>query len=300
MEALITRSSLAGVLLLACLPAHALELRYGSGEFNMGAEAKPLVKMDTTLNVDTWTLAEPHKNIGDSRLYYQFKADYFDSDTVNKMTDFTSLPLRTPLPAFSSSVTELIASNTSLPVPADYRIHGVNLDAGVGYDLIKTPKGHVGVGVNTGVSTPFMKVRNMTPENINLVVDMLDTFDTKVTTYKAGVGVQGSYQLTPWLDVAGSASINQQTGKMDNGLVGSDINMKGSYQTYDVEAKIKPAVLLKQAKLKHAFISVGHSQSDWNYDSADVQTPVGNFKVPGMMDADFKHSTTYLGVGYDF
>lgn len=291
--------ALAGIAWVSALPAHALELRYGSGDFDMGMAA-PLVSMDTTLSVDTLTLAEPHKNLGDSRLYYQFRADYFDSDTVNKMTDFSSLPLRTKLPGVNSSLTDLVADNTPLPVPADYRIHGLNVDVGMGYDVVKTPKGHIGVGVNTGVSTPFMEVRNFKLATANFVMDALDTFDTDITTYKAGVGVQGSYQATPWLEVAGGASLNHQTGEMDNGILGSGIDMEGTYRTVEVSAKIRPAALLHQPTLKNAFISIGHTQSRWDYDSAEVTTPVGVFNVPGVMDADFEHSSTFIGAGYDF
>lgn len=287
------------VLLTATTSTQALELRYGSGDFTMGTAAKPLVDMDVTLNVDTWTLAEPHRNIGNSRLYYQFRADYFDSDTVNRATNLASLPLTTSLPVIGGSVTDLIADNTALPVPADYRIHGLNVDAGVGYDILKNDKVHLGVGVNTGVSTPFIKVRNLLPAT-NLALEVMDTFDTKVTTYKAGLGVQGSYQATPWLEVGGNASLNHQTGEMDNGLVGSGIDMDGSYRTVEIAAKIRPAPLLKQPALKNAFISVGHTRSDWDYDEADITTPLGNFQVPGMFDADFEHASTYVGVGYDF
>jgi hypothetical protein len=291
--------TLACILWASALPAHALELRYGSGDFNMGMDV-PLVSMDTRLSVDTLTVAEPHKNLGNSRLYYQFRADYFDSDTVNKLTDFTSLPLRTKLPVVNSSITDLVADNTPLPVPADYRIHGLNVDVGMGYDVVKTPKGHVGVGVNTGISTPFMEVRNFKLSTANFIMDTLDTFDTDITTYKAGVGVQGSYQATPWLEVAGGASLNHQTGEMDNGIIGSGIDIDGTYRTLEVSAKIRPAILLHQPKLKNAFISIGHTQSRWDYDSAEITTPVGAFKVPGVMDADFEHSSTFVGVGYDF
>ena len=299
MDVLTRSATLACLSFASIAPAHALELRYGSGDFDMGAAAKPFVSMDPSLEVDTWTLAEPHRNINDSPLYYQFRADYFDSDTVNQMTDLASVSMTSNLPVIGSSVTDLIADNTAIPVPADYRIHGVNFDVGVGYDVLKTARGHVGVGVNTGVSTPFMKVRNVLPA-ANLALDMLDTFDTEVTTYKAGVAVQGSYQATPWLEVAGNASLNHQTGEMDNGWVGSGIDMDGTYRTLEVEAKLKPAKLLNQPQLKNAFVSIGHSRSDWNYDSAAINTPIGSASVPGMFDADFTHDSTWIGAGYDF
>ena len=279
--------------------AHALELRYSNGDFQMGAAVKPLVNMDVALDVDTWTLAEPHKTFGNSRFYYQFRADYFDSDSVNRMTDLASLPLTTNLPVIGSSVSDLIADNTPLPVPADYRIHGVNVDAGIGYDVIKQAKGHVGIGLNTGVSTPYMKVRNM-QSSANLFLNLLDTFDTEVVTYKAGISLQGSYQVTPWLEIGANASLNHQTGEMDNGWVGSDVDMDGTYRTLDIGVKLKPAPLLQQAHLKKAFVSVGYSRSRWDYDNAQINTPMGSVQVPGMFDADFEHDMTYVGLGYDF
>lgn len=289
----------AGLLLLSSSPSHAVELRYGSGEFQMQTAAKPFVQMDTTLDVDTWTLAETHKNFGNSRLYYQLRADYFDSDTVNKLTDLASTPLTTNIPIIGNSLSGLLATNTTLPVPADYRIHGVNLDVGVGYDVLRNERGHLGVGVNTGVSTPFMKVRNALPV-ANLAIKALDTFDTEIKTYKAGIGVQGSYQVAPWLAVSANAAVNKQTAELENAWVNSGFDMDGTYQTLEIAAKLKPAVLLQQPRLKNAFVSIGHTRSEWEYDNAAVSTPVATFNAPSFFDANASHENTWLGIGYDF
>lgn len=279
--------------LLSAGSVHALDLSYGKGKFGFNTSIHPLVSSDISLDTNTWSLSEKHKNIKGSRFYYDFHVDYFDSDTVNKVTDFASLPLTTPLPVFGSSIDSLADQYTQLPIPADYRVHGVNLDMGLGYDLISNSKAILGIGVNTGLSTPFMKVRNM-KNTANLVLDVLDTFDTKIKTYKAGVSVHGEYSFNDQFSVTGKSSLNYQTGKLDNDIVGSGISIDGSYHSLDLSLKYQPS------SIKNAYVTAGYSYNKWNVDSASVSTPVGGATLPRIMDIDMDTSNLYLGAGYDF
>ena len=292
-------AALVSVSLVYAPVSQAWEVRYGNGDFAMHTQMSPWVSLRTQMDVQTWTLAEPHHNWGNSRFYYSVRADYFDSASVNRLTDLFSLPLTTPVTLINSSISDVIADNTLLPVPADYRLHGINVDAGLGYDLIKTPRAQLGVGVTTGMSTPFMKVRNM-QSNANFVLDMLDTFDTKVETYKAGVQLTGQYHFTPWLTLQGDAALAHQTGKMRNNIVASDVDMDGTYRTVELAAKLKPTALWHQPRLKNAFISLGHTHTQWDYDQAALNTPLGSISVPSMFDGDAQHNSTYLSIGYDF
>ena len=114
--------------------------------------------------------------------------------------------------------------------------------------------------------------------------------------FDMGAAAKPFVSMDTSLEVTGNASLNHQTG----GWVGSSIDMDGTYRTLEVEAKIKPAKLLNQPQLKNAFVSIGHSRSDWDYDSAAINTPIGSANVPGMFDADFAHDSTWIGAGYDF
>ena len=285
-------------LLTSCLvaltsPVLALDFSYGKGDFSMSTAINPLLSGKATLAINTWSLSEKHKAINNSRLYYHFKLDYFNSDSVNQFTDFASTPLNSPIPLLGSSIDDLADQFTQLPIPADYRISGVNFDIGLGYDLIKTPNRTVGVALNTGISTPFMKIRNMR-NTANLVIDLLDTFDTRVKTYKLGGSLYGEYKINNAMTISGNGSINYQTGQMDNDIVGSGINIDGSYTTFDLSLKYQ------LERFKNTYLTAGYNFSKWNYDSARVTTPVGAVNIPRVMDIGFDASNLYLGLGYSF
>lgn len=281
------------LLLLATTPTYALDLSYGNGEFGMSSAINPLFKADVTLDINTWSLAEQHKNLGTTNLYYHFNLDYFDSDTVNTFTDFASAPLGIPLPVTGSGIDALASQFTTLPVPADYRMHGVDINVGLGYDLIKQEDKTLGLSVTTGLSTPFMKIRNMR-NTANLIIDVLDTFDTHIKTYKFGGGLYADVGLSDTLKLSANGSINYQTGKMDNDIVGSGIDISGTYTHLGLSLKYMPK------QLKHFYIVAGYDYNKWNYDSATVSTPVSTVQIPRVMDIDFDSTNTYLGAGYEF
>ena len=280
--------------LLCNAPLYALDISYGKGQFDMKAGISPLFASDISLDINTWRIQEQHKNLSSNRkLYYHFKFDYFNSDTVNRITDFASSPATTALPFLGSSINDLTDQFTQLPVPADYRVSGINFDIGLGYDLIKEPHRTIGVAVNTGLSTPFMRIRNLR-NTANLLLDVLDTFDTKVKTYKLGGSLYADYSFNERLKLSASGSVNYQTGEMDNEIVGSGIRIDGRYSTFDISLKYSPE------SLKNAYLALGYNRNQWNYDSSTVNTPVANVQVPRVMDIDFDSDNVYVGVGYTF
>lgn len=279
--------------LLTASSVQALDLSYGKGTFKMDSAINPFISSNVSLDIDTLSLRENHKNIRDTKLYYHFKLDYFDSDTVNKMTDIASTPITTPLPGFGISINEYIAQQTKLPVPTNYRVHGLDFDIGLGYDLIKDDKTTLGASVNTGISTPYMKMHNI-KSTAKLFLGALNTFDTKVKTYKIGASVYAQRKLTNQLSISGSSALNYQTGEMDNDLVGSGIDVDGSYFKFDVNVKYSPK------SYKNLYLTGGYTYNKWDYDSMKVQVPVGSFKVPRNMDIDFESNNFYLGLGYKF
>jgi len=273
--------------------AHALDLSYGKGSFDSKMSINPFISSNVSLDIDTLSLKEQHKNIRGSKYYYHFKLDYFDSDTINKITDIAKTPLTTPFPPTGSSIDDYIAAHTNMPVPTDYRVHGVDFDIGLGYDLINEDKTSAGLSVNAGISTPFMKMRNI-KDSIKSFLGVLDTFDTKIKTYKIGVSGHLQHEINSQLSIAGNATLNYQTGEMDNDLVGSGIDVDGSYTRLDINLKYQPE------KFKNLYLTGGYTYNKWGYDSMKVKVPLGRFKVPKNMDIDFESNNIYLGVGYNF
>jgi hypothetical protein len=271
----------------------AIELTYGNGEFGMNAGIGSLFSSNVKLSTNTWSLAEHHKNIRKSKLYYQFQFDYFNSDTVDKMTDFASSPISSSLPIIGSSPDDMVNNFTQIPVPSDYRIRGINFDIGLGYDLIKHAKTTFGIAFNTGLSTPFMKIRNM-KNTANLVIDLLDSFDTKVETYKLGGSIYGEYAFNEQLSVLGGGSLNFQTGKMENDTLRGDVTIDGFYQSLHINLKYSPTFL------KRAFLIGGYRYNRWDYGSTTVDTPIGRTNIAQNMDIIFDSSNIHIGAGYRF
>lgn len=272
---------------------NALELNLGTGEFTINQSIKPLFTHQITLPINTISLSETHQNIGKGKLYYSFNLEYFDSDTLNKVTDFASKPLTSPIPFVGDSISDRVSDYTQLPVPADYRMHGINFDLGLGYEVLKDNKKHVGVGINTGLSLPFMEVHNM-KNTANLLMELADRFDTEIKTYKLGASAFAQYQLKPDLSVTLNTSFNLQTGQMDNNIIGSGIELSGTYFSLTSQIYYQPKLL------KGFALNAGYTLNQWNYDGATISTPIGGRIIPRMMDTSYSNNNLFLGVGYHF
>lgn len=279
--------------LLMATSTQALDLTYGKGTFDISSSINPFMSNNVSLDIATISLTERHKNIKNTKYYYHFKVDYFDSNTVNKMTDLARVPVSTPVPILNSGIDDYIAKHTKMPVPTDYRVHGLDFDIGLGYDLINNKTTTLGVSVNTGISTPFMKMRNI-KNSAKYFLGALNTFDTNVKTYKIGASAFAQRIINDQFLVSGSASLDFQTGKMDNDLVGSGIGVDGSYFKLDLNMKYSPKAY------KNLYLTGGYTYNKWDYNSMKVKVPIGTFQVPRNMNIDFESNNLYLGVGYQF
>ena len=271
----------------------ALELNLGTGEFTISQSIKPLFSHQITLPINTLSLSETHQPIGRGKLYYSFNLEYFDSDTSNKVTDFASKPLTSPIPFVGDSISDRASDYTQLPVPADYRMHGINFDLGLGYELLKDTKKHVGVGINSGLSLPFMEVRNM-KNTANLLMELADRFDTEIKTYKLGAAAFAQYQLKPDLSVTLNTSFNLQTGQMDNNIIGSGIELSGTYFSLTSQLHYQPK------QLKGFAVNAGYTLNQWDYDGAKISTPIGGRKITPGMGTSYLNNNLFFGGGYHF
>ncbi len=283
----------ASILSLPLNKLNALELNFGVGEFNIKQSINPLFSNNISLDLNTLSLSETHQKIGRSKYYYNFNFEYFDSDTLNKITDFSSKPLTTPIPFAGGSISDRVADYTQLPVPADYRMRGINLDFGFGYELHRDKNKQFGMGINTGLSLPFMEVHNM-KNTVNLLIELADRFDTEIKTYKLGASAFAQYQLKPDLNFTVNTSYNLQTGQMDNNIVGSGIDISGSYFT------LTSNLIYQPKQFKGLAVNAGYTSNHWDYDSTTVSTPIADRKIPRVIDTSFSANNFFAGLGYHF
>lgn len=269
----------------AATSAAAIELRVGKGSFSNQFSLANALSTDFDLSVNNYSLASQHETLFDSNYFLIYDLTAFDSDFVNKFTDYVG--------------TSTILNPLSNIVETAYRFYGVDINMGLGYDLIKSDRGFLGIGVSGGISAPIIVSRNPGTQdlsNFNLLLDVLDTTKTSVQTYKIGPVVSAGYRHESGFNLTASYVYNYQTGKIKNDYLLSEVNVHGYYTMYDISISYEPS----QYVPKGVYFVVGYNRKSWNYDSATVNVAGLQATIPSIFDTEFKVSNTYLGVGYRF
>lgn len=281
---------------------HAVELRMGTASFNwkMGMT---FMHTDFDIDANLLSISEQHNNFGNSRFYYFYNADLYRSSFVDKITTLMTTPLTYEFPLVGS-FNDAVADHTTVPVPADYRIRGFDLNLGAGYDLWHGTKGVFGIGVNTGLSLPVMKMKNL-QKSAQITYDLLEESDTTVRTWKLGPIVHAQYQVAPQLLFYGSFSAGYQTGSIENDWIASSLNVDGSYTTLDLGIRWTPLQTSKDLGWIHLdpklFITAGYGWKKWEIDDVTIDAfDIAEFSSQGLFENSFDAKMWYLGIGYDF
>ena len=282
--------------------SQAIELRIGSGSFGWDMQM-PFVDADFSLDTNVYSISENHNNFGQSNFYYFYNADIFQSDFMDKMTTFVTQPLTYNFPLFGS-FNDAAAKYTSIPLPADYKIRGFDLNFGIGYDILHNEKAIFGAGINTGISLPVMKMENL-QKSAKLTYDLLDKTETSISTYKLGMILHASYQFTSAITVFGSYGMGFQTGSIENDWVKSSFDADGSYTTFDCNLRFTPWQTTKDLGWirldPKLFFTLGYSHKSWSMNNVKINTfNIAQFDSGGLFALDFDSSSFYLGAGYDF
>lgn len=271
----------------AATSAPAIELRVGKGNFNNQFSLDNALTTDFDLSITNYSLASQHESLYDSRYFLIYDLTVFDSDYVNKVTDFAGSVTNTTLNTFDTNI------------ETEYRFYGVDFNMGLGYDLIKSDRGFFGVGVSGGISAPIIASRNPGTQdlsNLDLLLEVLDTTKTKIRTYKIGPVVAAGYRHESGFKLTASYAYNYQTGQIENDYLLSDADVDGYYTMFDISISYEPSKNIP----KGVYFVIGYNRKSWNYDSASVNVAGLQTAIPSVLDSEFNVSNTYLGVGYRF
>ncbi len=276
-------------ILLATL-LYGVEVRVGKTDFHWKMGIVNFFSADFTLDVATLSLANRHDNFGSSRFYYFYDFELYRSDYMDKMTTLASYPLTFQWPVVGS-FNDLAAR--FIPVPADYKVRGIDCDLGIGYDLYNDGANYVGVGVSSGFSMPYMKMRNL-KKSIEITYALLQATKTEILTYKLGVALTGKYALTPSFSLYADATTAYQTGKVENDWLRSSVDVDGEFTMVDMG-------VLYQYNRNWSLL-LGYTHKEWDVNSVKVDMLEGMFKakMSGLMDIGFDEDTLYVGVSYSF
>ncbi len=291
------------LLTLVCcisLPATAVEVTLGHGNFTTNASLKGLMEADIDLDVTAVSLSQPATEIGRSPMLWSARLELFQSGFVNQATDFASQPVSTDIPLFGSSIDDLAATLTPIPVPADYRVYGIDLDIRLDWPLIMNDKGYFRLGINSGLTLPFMETRNM-GQDANVFLDLLETTSTNIHSYKLGPAMSVSWAATPAVRLQGEWVVNIQRGTLENDLLGSGIDIEGRYTRFYAGIRIQPRQWPRYLQwLANGYLLAGYRATRWDYDKASFSFRQASLTVPTVLDMDFSQSIVYLGLGVSF
>ncbi len=260
---------------------YAMDLRYGQGDFEWGVSLFG-VSPSVTIDDKIYSINEQHKNIDDTSWYYFGNLDIHNSDQLDTVTDIADdisgiLPVK--IAAF----------------PTSYKVSGLDADLGVGYDVYQDTNSYFGIGLMTGISTPYIEMKNLV-DTIGSIGKVLKDTSTDVKTYKLGLTLQGSYGFTDSFSIYGTAAISIQTGTIKNKSISSELDVNGLYTALDVGAKYSLS-----GGTSDLYIKVGYVYKKWNID--DIS---GSFagsipiNILAFSEIDMSVKYPYIGIGYNF
>ncbi|MEA1952927.1 MAG: hypothetical protein U9O24_00855 [Campylobacterota bacterium] len=278
------------VLLLVGLgSANALDIRFGQGDFKWSSGISDNIKGSLTIEETVIAIHEQHKNITNTSWYYFGNLDIYSSKQLNKITNIAD----SIMDFFPLAPDDFIT-----PFPSSFKLKGLDLDLGIGYDVIKNHKGYLGVGLMTGISTPFMEMNNYV-DSLDAINTLLENTSTEVATYKFGLTAQAEYYINPVLSVYGTAIYATQTGEMSNELFNSSFDISGTYSSLNLGAKYSLKEILKNKN--NFYINAGYSYKNWDID--DLKINFYGVDMPDIMtiiSTEMSSNYFYLGAGYDF
>ncbi len=288
------------ILLMIALPSAAVEVSLGQGTFKVDAGLKGLMKVDVDLAVTTLSIRQASVPIKNSPVSFAARLDLFQSDTVNKVTDFASKPVTAGIPFFGGSVDDIVADFTPIPVPANYRVYGMDLDLGFSYAVLEHQKGYLRIGLNTGLTLPFMQTRDML-RDANVFLDILEMSDTEISTYKLGPAFYAAWDVSSAVRLNAEWILNKQWGRLNNDRFFSGVDIEGTYSSLDLNLRFQPKKWPSYlAWLKHGYLVGGYRLASWDYDKAVFSFPQATLTVPAELDMSFSKSSVYLGLGLAF
>lgn len=295
--------------------AHAIEIHYGQGSFEMQGGFLGL-SGEINCDINTFSLENRHSNI--QRFYYGYDLTWYDSQkmvqaqqTYNTMANqgnrlFTNLPM---------------GEHATIP-EIGYRFKGLDANFQLGYDLMhQSDEAYLGAGLLLGISMPWVdasKNDSATPnlgfmlDNAGNILDANEMFaqsKTELMTYKVGPTLTWQTPLIgKELFLTGSASYTYQTGYIKNHYAHADFSVHGTYQSYDIGLKFIPfnhefewGWLTLSSKF---YATLGYRYNQWDLNKINIDIS-GNKISSDILDPlaiqfNMNSSVGYFGIGYSF
>ncbi len=272
------------------------DLSYGKGNFDFNFGLNGGMNADVSLDVDLLSIRENHLQLYDNVFLY-FNVDIYKSKTVDHYAQYFEQAANfNPL---GPSASEIAAKYTPIPVPVSYKMRGIDMNIGIGYDLLHQKGSYLSVGLGTGFSMPYIETESMLDDAQN-VSSMLKTTKTEIMTYKLLPSVHGCYAVLPGLKFLGSLQYGYQFGSVKNEYINGEADISGTNLSTDISVEYAP--FSKSSGWDAFYLSAGYRYNDWSVDTmeASVINPAFSYAFMQTFSMGFSSQFAYIGAGYAF
>ena len=264
---------------------NAAEFEYGRGTFTLEGGFVGLNGKIST-DVNTYSTLERHKNILSSKWYYRYNFTWIDSNYATQ----------------AQNTVNTLTSTVNLP-SIDYKLQGLDANAVLGRDIINKDDGdtYLGLGLLVGISVPYIKSDNSSSTSPTTTI--LKNSKTKFTTYKVGLNISASKQITHKLSMYLYGSYAYQNANLKNSSINLDTSSNGIFEEIDVGFRYTPLSFKKKIWFLELnpklYFTAGYRYSYWQV--KDVSINVSGVGASwGDSNLDMKNSIAYIGIGYSF
>ena len=286
--------------------ASAGEYRFAAGKFNWKLSF-PFMSTDIDQTVGVFSYNEAHSNILSSDFFYYYNVDLYTAKLSNKLTSYIKEASTTMPSAPIGGFGDMASKYSPISVPTKFKIHGIDANVGLGYDLVHNKKFIFGLGINTGLSLPYLdsSTSKETKTKMPIVAPKIDMGKTDMFTYKLGPMLYAQLNISKKLSAYVSASAGYQVGWMKNSFVGSSLTVHGQYNYIDVGLRYRPwekKIDLGFFEINPSFyLTAGYVHKEWKVNDIKV-TAFKNLtaKLGGVVKNRFKNDYGYLGIGYSY
>ena len=187
-----------------------------------------------------------------------------------------------------------------IPTPFDVKVKGFDMNIGAGYDIYKDSHGYFGIGAATGLSLPYIYMKNKPLATMPILTGLMQSTNTSLTTYKASLSMQGSYMILDGLNVDAVMLYGYQFGKIDNDWFASEVDIDGTTSMLGFSMSYNLGYLVRWAD--GLTVSAGYTRKSWDLSHTDVKLMGGllNSDLSQPLDAKFDTENYYFGIGYRF
>ncbi len=283
---------------------YAMDIRIGKGDFSMKMAVLGFSGKMTT-DITTITLNETHRNIFNSKFFFNFDISYMDSKSkvrvLNLYNSFAdsacSMCSLCPFPP-CTGCSEICSKLPS----AKFEVEGFDFNLGLGYDIWQSEnkKSYIGIGVLLGATAPWkIKGKSIVSYSMDFMKLMQDT-DTDMIDIKLGPQIRGAYEIFPGLVVHGDSAIAFQKAWMKNDSYHIDANVDGSFFTINLGVDYYPLVNQK-TKWSNIYVTAGFNYKKWLVKDVEINgVSVRNLIMVPVSDLKMETTTGYVGAGYQF